>query len=54
MFFGQFISPLIVLWLARTLGSLSSAVLAYAIACSIACLFALVFFLRLRGNTQLV
>ena len=50
MFFGQFISPLIVLWLARTLGSLSSAVLAYAIACSIACLFALVFFLRLRGT----
>ncbi len=49
MFLGQFISPLIILGLTHLLGTLSHAVLAYAIACSAACVFALLFLVRLRG-----
>lgn len=49
MFLGQFISPLIILGLTHLLGTLSHAVLAYGIACSAACVFALLFLVRLRG-----
>ena len=45
----EFISPLVILGLTYTLGTLSHAVLAYAIACSAACVFALLFLVRLRG-----
>jgi MFS family permease len=48
-FFGQFISPLIILTLAHSFGSLSHAVLSYAIACSVACSIAL-FSLRPLGR----
>jgi MFS family permease len=49
MFLGQFISPLIILGLAHILGTLSHAVLTYAIACSVASAIALLFLVRLRG-----
>jgi MFS family permease len=49
-FFGQFVSPLIVLGLAHTLGTLSHAVLAYAIACSVASAVALLFLARPRAS----
>jgi MFS family permease len=49
MFLGQFLSPLIILGLTYILGTLSHAVLAYAIACSAACAIALLYFVRLRG-----
>jgi MFS family permease len=53
MFFGQFISPLIMLALARLLGTLSLGVLAYAIFCSIACVIAAGFLLKQRRLPQL-
>jgi len=48
MFFGQFVSPLIILGLAYAFGTLSRAVLAYAVACSAASIISLSFFVRLR------
>jgi MFS family permease len=52
-FFGQFISPLIILGLARNMGGLSHAVLAYAIACSVATALAIFyFFVRMRTQAS--
>jgi MFS family permease len=48
MFFGQFASPLIILGLKYTLGGLSSAVLAYAVACAAASAICLSFCVRPR------
>jgi MFS family permease len=45
-FFGQFASPLIILGLIRISGSLSSAVLTYAVACALAAAVALVLLFR--------
>jgi MFS family permease len=52
MFLGQFISPLIILGLTYLLGTLSHAVLAYAIACTVASAMALLFMVRVRGEAR--
>jgi MFS family permease len=50
MFLGQFLSPLIVLFLRTTLGSISTAVLVYGVACSVAAVLAAI--ALLRGGSQ--
>jgi hypothetical protein len=40
-FLGQFLSPLVVLGLRHITGSLSDAILVYAVACALSCLIAL-------------
>ena len=55
-FFGQFASPLIILGLIRISGSLSSAVLTYAVACGLAAAVAAVLLFRdsaTSGNGQI-
>jgi MFS family permease len=51
-FFGQFVSPLIILGLIRISGSLSSAVLDYAVACALAGAVGLVLLLRDSSNAR--
>jgi MFS family permease len=53
MFLGQFLSPLSVLFLKNISGSLSHAVLIYAIACSIAAVVAIIWYIR-TGSQPLV
>lgn len=50
-FFGQFLSPFAIVWLKGLTGSLNSAVLCYAIACTVAGLVTVACIMRLRQNT---
>jgi MFS family permease len=54
MFFGQFLSPIIILLLTHALGALDLAVFAYAVMCSIACIIAVACLTGLRRPSGLV